>query len=163
MLSLVTSDVRQSAGILLLNGEKALVVKRSKRSRNPGRWGLPGGRLEENETWYHAATRESVEELNSLPAHGIVGSMTLHRARRVYAIFACRSRKKILRKWSPNLNHEHEDWRWASYKWIRHHPDVLHPVLKNVITNKTGRHWLRKMMTETSVADLTGGRRETDG
>ena len=162
MLNVVTTEVRQSAGILLLKGDKVLVVKRSKRSRNPGKWGLPGGRLETDESWYHAATRESIEELQSLPAHGIVGSMTLHRAHRLYAIYACRSRKKILRKWSPSLNHEHEDWQWVSYKWMRRHHDTLHPVLKNVITTNAGRHWLRKMMTKTSIAQLTGGRRKTD-
>ncbi|MEO5878157.1 MAG: CoA pyrophosphatase [Streptosporangiaceae bacterium] len=43
-----------------------LVIKRAYRGRNPGQWGLPGGRLEPGETPETAALRELHEELGLL-------------------------------------------------------------------------------------------------
>ncbi|MEE2788840.1 MAG: NUDIX hydrolase [Myxococcota bacterium] len=162
MQTLVTKDIRQSAGLLLIKGHKALVLKRSKRSGNGGTWGLPGGRVEHRESWYRAAQRESIEELKSVPAHGIVGTLSLHRAQRLYAIFACRSQKKVLKAWAPILNHEHDDWRWVSYRWMRDHRSQLHPVLRKLVATKAGRTWIQEMMTETTVDHALGGRRRTD-
>ncbi|TNY37531.1 NUDIX hydrolase [Thermomonospora catenispora] len=53
-------------------GEPAvIVIKRADRGRNPGQWGLPGGRLDEGETAEQAALRELHEEvgLRADPEH----------------------------------------------------------------------------------------------
>ena len=162
MLNLFAPDVRQSAGLLFLKGHKILVLKRSKRTRNGGKWGLPGGRIDQDESWYRAARRESAEELKTVPEHGIVGSITVHRSHRLYAIFACRGSKKALGSWQPELNHEHDDWRWVNYAWIRAHQDKLHPVLQRIIVDKTGRKWIRSMMKQRTQKPLHGGRLSTD-
>jgi len=48
---------------ILLNDEnKILLLKRSKKSSNPGKWDLPGGILEKNETLAEALSREIREE-----------------------------------------------------------------------------------------------------
>ena len=137
---------RPSAGLLILRDERILILKRAKRSRNGGTWGLPGGRLDEYESLYGCAHRESVEEMQSVPKHGVIGQITVNRTRRPYAIFACRSRKKHLRNWKPALNHEHVDWRWVDFAWVRSHRHKLHPVLQNLISEKAGRKWLRKVL-----------------
>ncbi len=55
-------------GVVVLDGEKVLLIKRGKPPRM-GEWSLPGGRLELGETLYSAAVREIAEEtgLNVIP------------------------------------------------------------------------------------------------
>ena len=145
MVTSLTS-VRQSAGIMLLKNEQVLILKRAKTSGNGGTWGLPGGRLDKGESLYDAAHRESVEEMRTVPKHGIVGLITVQRNRRPYSIFACRSQKRKLKGWQPALNHEHVDWQWVNFDWMHSNQHKLHPVLRRLITDKPGRRWMRKML-----------------
>ncbi len=132
---------------MLLKNEKILILKRAKNTGNGGTWGLPGGRLDKGESLYDAAHRESTEEMRTVPKHGIVGSITIQRNHRPYSIFACRSQKKTLKGWRPELNHEHVDWRWVNLDWARSNHGKLHPVLRRLVTDKAGRRWMRQMLS----------------
>jgi 8-oxo-dGTP pyrophosphatase MutT (NUDIX family) len=53
-----------------------LVIKRAYRGRNPGQWGLPGGRMEPGETVEQTALRELHEELGlDLSPSDVVGRL----------------------------------------------------------------------------------------
>ena len=55
----------KAAGILYTDGEKVLLLKRSKIGGNPFTWDLAGGRAEKGESPFRNAKRESKEELIS--------------------------------------------------------------------------------------------------
>ena len=49
----------KGAGIFFTDGKKVLLLKRSGKGDNEGTWGLPGGKIEGNESAIDAATREA--------------------------------------------------------------------------------------------------------
>lgn len=56
-------DIILSVGILVIQGKKVLLVRHEEAaSHQTGTYGLPSGRLEENETHRQAAVRELLEE-----------------------------------------------------------------------------------------------------
>ncbi|EZQ02093.1 DNA mismatch repair protein MutT [Candidatus Acidianus copahuensis] len=59
---------RIAVGGVIIQGEKILMVKRSK-SPNKGNWAIPGGKVEYGETVFDALRREMMEEtgLNVIP------------------------------------------------------------------------------------------------
>ena len=69
------------AGVVLCALERdgvpsVILIKRADRGRNPGQWGLPGGRLEDGETPERAALRELREEVGLTAGAGdVVGRL----------------------------------------------------------------------------------------
>lgn len=58
----------RAAGILLIQGGKALFLKRGLGADHPGEWCFPGGQVEGDETLDTCAQRETIEEVGFLPA-----------------------------------------------------------------------------------------------
>jgi 8-oxo-dGTP pyrophosphatase MutT (NUDIX family) len=63
-----STTMRRAAVLLCLVQDEqgipaVIVIRRANRGRNPGQWGLPGGRIEAGETANEAALREVREEL----------------------------------------------------------------------------------------------------
>ena len=52
------------AKVVMLNGDKVLLLKRKKNQKHPGKWDLPGGHIIAGEDWEPGAKREVEEETN---------------------------------------------------------------------------------------------------
>lgn len=92
---------------------KLLIVKRSKNSRYPNVWEIPGGRLLDNETIENGLKREVKEEVGLNV--NVTFPLNVHHFKRsdnqeIHMIsFLCDTTEN-----SPVLSEEHEDFSWVS-------------------------------------------------
>lgn len=98
-------------------------------SRHPNTWGLPGGKVDGNETLIEAIKRECQEEMGSVPVYEKLiplEKFTSADGKFVYHTFFC----TIATEFIPVLNEEHTGWAWISAgSW----PKPLHPGLWSTI------------------------------
>jgi 8-oxo-dGTP diphosphatase len=91
---------------------KILILKRSTDSKtNPGKWELPGGKVDQGESFDHALIREVYEETNlKISLEHVVGAseQNLHIIRAVHIIMT----GKIV-EGELNLSSEHEGYAWV--------------------------------------------------
>lgn len=91
---------------------KILILKRSTDSKtNPGKWELPGGKVDQGESFDHALIREVYEETNlKISLEHVVGAseQNLHIIRAVHIIMS----GKIV-EGELNLSSEHEGYAWV--------------------------------------------------
>lgn len=97
--------------------------------RHPNTWGLPGGKIESDETLIEAIQRECTEELGFVPEY--VKLVPLEKFTSAdqgfcYHTFFCTVESEFV----PVLNHEHIGWAWIqSGSW----PKPMHPGLWSTI------------------------------
>ena len=98
---------------------KILILKRSTDSKtNPGKWELPSGKVNQDESFDHALIREVYEETNlKIALEHVVGApeQNLHIIRAVHIIMS----GKII-EGELNLSNEHEGYAWV---WMETLPD----------------------------------------
>ncbi len=98
---------------------KILILKRSTDSKtNPGKWELPGGKVDQDESFDHALIREVYEETNlKIALEHVVGAseQNLHIIRAVHIIMS-----GIIIEGDLNLSSEHEGYAWV---WMDSLPD----------------------------------------
>ena len=91
---------------------KVLILKRSTDSKtNPGKWELPGGKVNQDESFDHALIREVYEETNlKIELDHVVGAseQNLHIIRAVHIIMS----GKII-EGELTLSSEHEGYAWV--------------------------------------------------
>jgi 8-oxo-dGTP diphosphatase len=91
---------------------KILILKRSTDSKtNPGKWELPGGKVDQGEPFDHALIREVYEETNlRISLEHVVGAseQNLHIIQAVHIIMS----GKIV-EGELNLSSEHEGYAWV--------------------------------------------------
>jgi 8-oxo-dGTP pyrophosphatase MutT (NUDIX family) len=97
--------------------------------KHPETWGLPGGRIEANETLIDAIERECCEELGSMPEYVRLAPLekfTTIDGKFAYHTFFC----SITDEFVPVLNHEHMGFAWLeSGVW----PKPMHPGLWSTV------------------------------
>jgi len=97
--------------------------------KHPDAWGLPGGKLNVNETLIQAIERECQEELGFMPEYlKLVPLEKFTTADRgfSYHTFFC----SVEKEFCPKLNEEHQGWAWvASGTW----PKPMHPGLWSTV------------------------------
>jgi 8-oxo-dGTP pyrophosphatase MutT (NUDIX family) len=97
--------------------------------RHPNTWGLPGGKVDNNETLIQTIERECFEEMGSMPVYEKLiplEKFTSTDGKFVYHTFFC----TIANEFIPTLNEEHNGWAWISAgSW----PKPLHPGLWSTI------------------------------
>jgi 8-oxo-dGTP diphosphatase len=100
---------------------KILIIKRSTNSKtNPGRWELPGGKVDQNESFDQALIREVYEEtgLKIVPDHVVgVSEQNLHIIRAVHIIMSC-----MIVEGELNLSLEHEGYAWVFLENLNDYP-----------------------------------------
>ncbi len=117
---------------------KILILKRSTESKtNPGKWELPGGKVDQNESFDHALIREVYEETNlKIALEHVVGAseQNLHIIRAVHIIMS----GKII-EGDLNLSSEHEGYAW---------------VLMETLPDYELADWLQDYVNQSSVLNF---------
>lgn len=97
--------------------------------RNPGTWGLPGGKCHEDESLLEAMQRECTEELGCWPDPIKlipIEKFTSPDGKFFYHTFFC----SVAEEFQPKLNNEHHGYAWIdSTTW----PRPLHPGLWSTV------------------------------
>jgi 8-oxo-dGTP pyrophosphatase MutT (NUDIX family) len=95
--------------------------------KNPGNWGIPGGKVEKGETLLEGIERECMEEIGFFPLEAkLVPIQKFVNNTFTYHTFFCKVREEFM----PILNEEHCGYCWTEFK---HYPKPLHPGLFNTI------------------------------
>lgn len=98
-------------------------------NKNPGCWGLPGGKVHTNESLLAAMQRECAEEIGQFPEY--IRLIPLEQFTSAdgafhYHTFFC----SVVTEFTPSLNHEHLGYAWIdSGTW----PKPMHPGLWNTV------------------------------
>lgn len=125
----------KAAGILFVTKDgRVLLLQRNYDSDAPGTWGIPGGKIEEDETAQVAAIRETLEEVD-----WVVGDDTPidEFARRIKdGVDWTTFKVKLTDAFDPVLNDEHIGFTWCK---PGDHPEPLHPGCR-VLLDKLTMH-----------------------
>jgi 8-oxo-dGTP diphosphatase len=122
----------KSAHVVIVKDDKILIVRRSQTDEwMPGHYGLPGGKLDENETPTEALSRECKEEVNLdiLPKNLIF--LPKNSNNKEHAFFYTTKFNGELK-----LDFEHDDFQWVNpknlskYKVVPDLPDIIKEVLE---------------------------------
>ena len=115
---------------------KVLILKRSTNSKtNPGKWELPGGKVDQGESFDHALVREVYEETQlKISLDHVVGvsEQNLHVIRAIHIIMSGEITTGNLK-----LSHEHEGYAWVFFENLHEYDlaDWLHDFISNQTTS----------------------------
>jgi 8-oxo-dGTP pyrophosphatase MutT (NUDIX family) len=96
-------------------------------TKNPGNWGIPGGKIEDNETLLEGIIRECEEEVGYFPTDAkLIPIQKFINNTFTYHTFFC----EVLDEFIPVLNEEH-----CGYAWVgdSQYPKPLHPGVFSMI------------------------------
>lgn len=95
--------------------------------KSPGNWGIPGGKIEKDESLFEGIERECMEEVGFFPLDAkLVPIQKFVNNTFTYHTFFCVLREEFI----PTLNEEHSGYCWIDPE---HYPKPLHPGLFNTI------------------------------
>lgn len=117
-----------SAGIFFysLSTDRHLYLLRND-DKNNSHWGIPGGKIEENETLYDGLQRECIEELGIFPNYAkLIPIQKFINNSFVYHTFFC----SVSGEFIPILNKEHFGYAWIDSNVF---PKPLHPGLYSTV------------------------------
>jgi 8-oxo-dGTP diphosphatase len=115
---------------------KILILKRSTDSKtNPGKWELPGGKVDQGESFDHALIREVYEETKlKISLDHVVGvsEQNLHVIRAVHIIMS-----GSITEGNLKLSHEHEGYAWVFFENLPEYDlaDWLYDFVTNQVTS----------------------------
>lgn len=90
-------------------------------------WGIPGGKLEDDETLFTGLERECIEEINYFPKDAkLIPIQKFVNNVFTYHTFFC----KVDNEFIPELNEEHVGYCWVD---VHHYPKPLHSGLFNTV------------------------------
>lgn len=135
--SMTTENI--SAGLFFYaeNTKRFLFLLRND-NKTPNTWGIPGGKVEKNETLLEGLMRECIEEIKYFPNDiKLIPLQKFVNKSFTYHTFFC----KVSTEFVPVLNDEHMGYAWINYG---EYPKPLHPGLFNtvnfdVVKNKLGQ------------------------
>jgi 8-oxo-dGTP pyrophosphatase MutT (NUDIX family) len=125
---LINYSMNQSAGVFFYssNTQRYLYLLRTD-NKNPGNWGIPGGKIEEGETLFDGMIRECQEELGYFPTNPkLIPIQKFNNNTFTYHTFFC----EVADEFVPILNEEH-----CGYAWVgdNQYPKPLHPGLFSTV------------------------------
>jgi len=112
--------------------------------KNPGNWGIPGGKIEMGETLLEGVARECMEEIEFFPNNAkLIPIQKFVNNQFVYHTFFCRVEDEFI----PILNDEH-----CGYCWVdpEHYPKPLHPGLFNTINFEVVQEKLKELIKKAA-------------
>ena len=134
-----------SAGVFFysVNTKRLLFLLRND-ERNQGNWGLPGGKIEENETLIEGVERECMEEMSYFPKSAkLIPIQKFVNNTFTYHTFFCLVETEFL----PILNHEHSGYCWINFE---HYPKPLHPGLFNTVNFDVVQEKIKKIIKKAA-------------
>ena len=131
----------QSAGVFFYSTStnKFLYLLRTD-NKNPGNWGIPGGKIEEGETLFEGIERECEEEIGYFPVDAkLIPIQKFINHSFTYHTFYCAIEEEFI----PQLNDEH-----CGYAWVGggQYPKPLHPGLFSTINFDVVQEKLKALM-----------------
>ena len=137
--------MNNSAGVFFYakNSNRFLFLLRSD-SKNQGNWGLPGGKIENDETLLEGVQRECMEELDYFPEHAhLIPIQKFVNNQLTYHTFFC----EVADEFIPKLNYEH-----CGYAWVgdNQYPKPLHPGLFSTVNFDVVREKLNTLTKKGS-------------
>ena len=96
-------------------------------AKNPGNWGIPGGKIDDGETLLEGLERECIEEIGYFPSHAkLIPIQKFVNRDFTYHTFFCEVEAEFI----PTLNEEH-----CGYAWVgdSQYPKPLHPGLFSTV------------------------------
>lgn len=118
---------KRGAGTILTDGKVVLLLKRGDKSDFAGHWSLPGGKVEEGETFLGGAQRETREETGTMPTCTRLASFDNRDGRFVFKSFLFR----IDKPYAVKISDEHTDSKWVPLDEITNLK--LHPKLREIM------------------------------
>lgn len=117
-----------SAGVFFYSNDnkRYLYLLRTDSKHSPN-WGIPGGKIESDETLFEGIERECLEEIGFFPERAkLVPIQKFVNNSFVYHTFFC----EVDREFIPTLNDEH-----TGYAWVKEnqYPKPLHPGLFSTV------------------------------
>jgi 8-oxo-dGTP pyrophosphatase MutT (NUDIX family) len=112
--------------------------------KNPSNWGIPGGKIEKDETLIEGIERECIEEIGFFPENAkLVPIQKFINNNFTYHTFFSRTKSEFI----PKLNSEH-----CGYCWIDpdHYPKPLHPGLFNTVNFDVVKEKLKKLIEKAA-------------
>lgn len=107
--------------------------------KNPGYWGIPGGKIEKEESLFEGIERECIEEINYFPTNAkLIPIQKFVNNTFTYHTFFCAVENEFL----PTLNEEHCGYSWVI---LDRYPKPLHPGLFNTINFDVVHEKLNKL------------------
>jgi 8-oxo-dGTP pyrophosphatase MutT (NUDIX family) len=113
-------------------------------AKNPGNWGIPGGKIEDNETLLEGIIRECEEEVGYFPADAkLIPIQKFINNTFTYHTFFC----EVLDEFIPVLNEEH-----CGYAWVgdSQYPKPLHPGVFSMINFDVVQEKLNTLTKKTA-------------
>ena len=124
-----------ASGLLVTDGSRVLLLKRSSDVLDPGLWGIPGGAIPRNKRTgvkrdaKESALTEAEEEMGGVPNGSIVGEFVFRKGKDfTYTTFVLKTHPQALDSFTPNLNWEHVGYKLFYIDEVhgnRFHPGVL--------------------------------------
>ena len=134
-----------SAGIFFYSKEtKRFLYLLRTDIKNPGNWGIPGGKIEKDETLLEGLERECIEELGYFPTNAkLIPIQKFVNNSFTYHTFFC----EVAEEFIPTLNDEH-----CGYAWVgdNQYPKPLHPGLFSTVNFDVVQSKLNALMKKGS-------------
>jgi len=126
---------REASTVIVVDGDKILILRRGPKSSNSGFWNFPGGSVEEGESFDEAGVRELKEEADidvSIRGLKYIGNIILGNLRIHFHITDSFEGE-------VNINEESDDYAWATLEEMKNYTFVgggdIHPELIRRIKN----------------------------
>lgn len=113
-------------------------------AKNPGNWGIPGGKIEDSETLLEGIIRECEEEVGYFPTDAkLIPIQKFINNTFTYHTFFC----EVLDEFIPVLNEEH-----CGYAWVgdSQYPKPLHPGVFSMINFDVVQEKLNTLTKKTA-------------
>lgn len=105
----------EASGCYLKCQNKTLWLRRSPSKMEPGTWGVPGGKLEPNETPLQAGLRELYEETSIVLKSSELRYVTKLYIRKNYLVYVYHMFAATLKEQPPvRLSAENDDYKWVT-------------------------------------------------
>ena len=150
---------QRGAGIIFTDGTSMLLLRRSEKGDNKGRWGLPGGKAEDGETMLGTAQRETREEIGKLPELARrITHIDSTDGRHHFRTYVC----EVPKRFECELSDEHDDYGWYDLNDVKNlnlHPklgDLMDDIIEIIGSRKQHLSEMSGFAEFVSLSEMMG-------